>query len=142
MQKKRNKKSAISLSETQRLLGSDEPVDIGKFPSDPIAMRLLPAIVSVRLVSTGGRPTDPEWTITRKIPMRPATWTRLEILSHEIRLRGASIAPGQIAAIALETGIAAIRDTRQAIPSGHNFSRENREEGERLCEIIEHEGLW
>jgi hypothetical protein len=106
MKKKMAKATGISVRETQRLLGAEEPVDLGELPHDLIGMRALPGIVASRLVSRGGRPSDPKWTIARKIPMRAETWSRLRDLAREEhRLRGIAVAPGQIAAIALEQSI-------------------------------------
>lgn len=45
------KLGALTISETQRLLGSGRPISIGNVPTDPIGMRMTPSIVSERLVN-------------------------------------------------------------------------------------------
>ena len=104
--KKTRKGKTLSIAETQRLLGAEAPVPIGKLPTDPIGMKAIPAIVRERLISRGGRPSDPAWTIVRKIPMRAETWKVLDRLSQELQKADVRVSAGQIAAFALERGLA------------------------------------
>lgn len=57
----------------------------------------------LRAPAGGGRPTDPQWTERRLLPLAPATLRRLEDLADKIRAdRGISIEPMQLAAVLLE----------------------------------------
>lgn len=57
----------------------------------------------LRAPAGGGRPTDPQWTERRLLPLAPATLRRLEELADKIRTdRGISIEPMQLAALLLE----------------------------------------
>lgn len=62
-----------------------------------------------QLKSSGGRPTNPEWTIKRQIPFAPAIWEQLKHLAgtcaHE---SGVRIGPGQLAAFLLEDAVVAV----------------------------------
>lgn len=103
--KKARKLGSLSVAETRRLLGSDEPISIGKLPIDPLGMRLIASMVRERLVSRGGRPSDPAWTIVRKVPMRPETWKELDRCAQELQGQNVRVSAGQVAAIALEKGL-------------------------------------
>jgi hypothetical protein len=61
---------------------------------------------SGRLVSTGGRPTDPEWKLSRRVPLAPSTWASLQALAAQLGGSGRSVAPAQLAAVILEERVA------------------------------------
>lgn len=103
--KKVRKNRALSATDTQRLLGSEPPISIGKLPIDPLSMRVIGSIVRERLVSRGGRPSDPAWTIVRKVPMRPETWSELDHFAQQLQEQHIRVSAGQVAAIALERGL-------------------------------------
>lgn len=106
MKRKRTRKlGALSLAETQKLLGSGKPTSIGKLPADPLGMRMTASILRERLVSRGGRPSDPAWTIVRKVPMRPDTWAELDRCAKELQEQNVRVSAGQIAAVVLERGL-------------------------------------
>lgn len=103
--KKVRKSRALSAAETQRLLGSEPPISVGKLPIDPLGMSVIGSIVRERLVSRGGRPSDPAWTIVRKVPMRPETWSELDHFAQQLQEKNIRVSAGQVAAIALERGL-------------------------------------
>ena len=148
MTRKRKKKS-ISVEDTQRLLGADEPVLVPPLPPNPFGWKTFAAVVRERLVSQGGRPTDPAWTIVRKVPMTPETWHRLTDAAKKTERRATSIAPGQLAAVALEEGLASLTPHRVAIAaqrtsscSLYAFSEEARAQGHSLALVIQEKGVW
>jgi len=105
MKKRKRTLGSLSVAETQSLLGSDRPISIGKVPTDPIGMRTIAAVVSERLVSRGGRPSDPAWTIVKKVPMRPDTWKAFSRRARELQQQKIRVSAGQLAAITLERGL-------------------------------------
>jgi len=105
MKKRTRTLGSLSVAETQRLLGSERPISIGKVPTDPIGMRTIASIVRERLVSRGGRPSDPTWTIVKKVPMRPETWKEFRRCAHELQRQKIRVSAGQLAAISLERGL-------------------------------------
>ncbi len=109
--RKVRKSRALSATETQRLLGSEPPISVGKLPIDPLGMSVIGSIVKERLVSRGGRPSDPAWTIVRKVPMRPETWSELGHFAQELQEKNIRVSAGQVAAIALERGLSKILHT-------------------------------
>ena len=103
--KSTRKLGLLSIAETQKLLGSEPPVRIGKLPTDPLGMRMIASIVRERLVSGGGRPSDPAWTVVKKVPMRPETWSEFNRCANELRRKNIRVSAGQIAAITLERSL-------------------------------------
>jgi hypothetical protein len=103
--KKTRKLGSLSIDDTQKLLGAAGPTSVGKLPTNPLGIRMVASIVRERLVSRGGRPSDPAWTIVRKVPMRPETWAELNRCAQELQGQDVRVSAGQVAAIALERGL-------------------------------------
>jgi len=55
-----------------------------------------------RVPSGGGRPTDPQWTERRLVPLTVRTLKKLEDLSAKVREHGTSVEPMQLAALLIE----------------------------------------
>jgi hypothetical protein len=68
------------------------------------AMQLIADVTArFRVPAGGGRPTDPQWTERRLVPLAPPTLERLEELTARIRERGsANLEPMQLAGLLLE----------------------------------------
>lgn len=68
------------------------------------AMQLLADIEArFRVPAGGGRPTDPDWTERRLVPLAPRTLERLEEIAARVREHGGvSVEPMQLAALLLE----------------------------------------
>jgi len=79
-----------------------------------------------RVPAGGGRPTDPDWTERRLLPLRPRTLKRLEKLTARIRGPGGiKIEVMQFAALLLEKRVEqlSLKETRELV--GHQ-QRANR----------------
>jgi hypothetical protein len=118
--KKTRELGSLSIDDTQELLGADAPTSVGKLPANPLEMRMIPSIVRERLVSRGGRPSDPAWTVVRKVPMRPETWAELDRCAHELQEQNVRVSAGQVAAIALERGLQFVSKRENLRQSGRN----------------------
>lgn len=57
------------------------------------------------LSSSGGRPTNPNWTLKRQIPFSRETWKELEERAQACSGTGQKIGPGQLAAFLLEESV-------------------------------------
>lgn len=147
------KSKALSAADTQRLLASEPPIPIGHIPVDPIGMKTIAMALRNRFISQGGRPSDPTWTISRKVPMRPDTWKELERLARSMHERSIRVSPGQLAAIALERGLSTDASTEQAtgvftsfehvgVRAAYAFSAEVRVEARQMSRAIAEHGLW
>ena len=55
-----------------------------------------------RLVSGGGRPTDPSWTVRRLVPFSSETWSRLTAEARRLSTSSRRMTPAQLAAILIE----------------------------------------
>lgn len=102
----------LSTDEVAALLGAEVTEDIGPVRLDPIGLGVLAGRIAKRLVSTGGRPTDKSWELARKVPMKRETWAKLEQDSKKFASRGVRVAPGQLAAMALERGLGLLESDR------------------------------
>ena len=60
-----------------------------------------------RLVSRGGRPSDPNWEIKRLVPFTRANWNMLTNLSRSLGNSERKIGPAQLSAMIIEKGLAA-----------------------------------
>ena len=61
------------------------------------------------LKSSGGRPTNPQWTIKRQIPMTSTLWEQLKALAGSYGDRsGVRVGPGQLASFLLEDAVVSV----------------------------------
>jgi hypothetical protein len=69
------------------------------------------------LSSSGGRPTNPKWTLKRQVPFSTETWEELEERARACSGSdsGQKIAPGQLAAFLLEESVGT-PSTQKATP--------------------------
>jgi hypothetical protein len=59
-------------------------------------------LVKDRLISRGGRPSDPQWEIKRLVPFRTKTWETLTNEAKTMSSFGRKVGPAQLAAIIVE----------------------------------------
>lgn len=91
------------------LVGASSTAPLEGLPAQgPLDLLALRREVQERLQSTGGRPTDPAWTISRSIRFTPDNWHRLEELADRISDPSRRVGPGQLAAILLEKALSEI----------------------------------
>ncbi len=93
-------KTATSLGQA---LGANRVIPLPGLPSGgPLDLLQLRAEVATRLQSSGGRPTDPSWTVQRLVPFGEDRWKQLEKLAENLSHGGRHVSPGQLAAILIE----------------------------------------
>lgn len=68
----------------------------------PLGWLWLAQAVQSRLVSSGGRPSDPNWDTKRLVPFSKHTWRQLADEAKAISVRGRKVGPAQLAAILIE----------------------------------------
>jgi hypothetical protein len=141
----------LSLEEGMALLGAEEAEEIGEVSLDPIGLHVLAAMIGQRLASRGGRPTDTSWEMYRKIPMKTETWRQLNKLADAFGKEKVRVAPGQLAAIALEQGLSTLRHekrentvaaVRKIRFASYKFDGETEEEASVLAGAISNERFW
>jgi hypothetical protein len=107
-----------------RALGSEVPQDAPLAESFGLdGLLVLAQRFNRRLRSTGGRRTDPDWTLSRRIPLKASTWESLQRIADALGTQGASIAPGQVAAVLLEDQIAQLEELDKAAIKARAGSR-------------------
>lgn len=99
----------------RQALGARRVVAINRLPSQgPLDLLQLRAELGRRLRSSGGRPSDPEWTVRRLIPFKPEEWQELERLAEQCGQEGQRLSPSQLAAVLIERGLEELRKTKVA----------------------------
>ncbi len=89
-----------------KALGASRVVEVGpKNIGGPLDLLALREEFNQRLRSSGGRPTDPAWTVTRLVPFKEDSWTRLQDLATEIGESGRRVGPAQVAALLIESSL-------------------------------------
>ena len=87
-------------------LGASRVVALPGLPSSgPLDLLQLRAEVTHRLRSSGGHPTDPEWTVQRLVPFREAGWRQLVKLADRMSSRERKVSPGQLAGILIDRAL-------------------------------------
>jgi hypothetical protein len=143
----------LSLEEGLALLGAEQPEEIGEVSLDPIGLHILAAMIGQRLASRGGRPTDVSWEIHRKVPMKRQTWDQLNEMAAALAAQDVRVAPGQLAAVALERGVsnltqdrnktkAAVVGMREIQFTRYKFRDETEEEARELVGAIGNRRFW
>src|SRR5438128_9465694 len=97
-------KTQLDMDKIARALGAKRRGKITASGGYFGAMQLLADIEErFRVPSGGGRPTDPQWTERRLVPLAPRTLQRLDELTGRVRARhGVPVEPMQLAALLLE----------------------------------------
>jgi hypothetical protein len=100
-------------SRIAKALGASRVVEVGQNSvGGPLDLLALREEFNRRLRSTGGRPTDPAWTVTRLVPFREDSWTRLQDLASEIGVSGRRVGPAQVAALLIESSLEELEETQ------------------------------
>ena len=87
-------------------LGAQRSLPLDGLPSrGPLDLLQLRAELGRRLRSSGGRPTDPEWTLRRIIPFQEQGWRDLERVAARCSQEGQDVSPSQLAALLIECGL-------------------------------------
>ena len=86
-----------------RALGSTRTFSIKKLNlGSPLSWLHLAHEIRTRLISTGGRPSDPNWDIRRLVPFRKEVWDYLSYKAKGMSSKERKIGPSQLAAIIIE----------------------------------------
>ena len=94
-------------------LGSRDSRAVSEDLASPISLLGLAHRFNERLRSTGGRPTDPKWTVSRRVPFAPETWDALNVIAERLSSGERKVAPAQVAAALIEDGIAELDDAAE-----------------------------
>ena len=78
----------------------------------PLDMLALREEFKQRLQSSGGRPTDPSWKVSRQVPFKAESWSRLQDIASEVGGSGRRVGPAQVAALLIENSLEELEDAR------------------------------
>lgn len=93
-------------------LGASTIVELDqKEVGSPLDLLALRENFNERLRSSGGRPTDPEWTVSRQVRFKKDSWTRLQDLATEVGERGPRVGPAQVAALLIENSLEELEES-------------------------------
>lgn len=94
-------------------LGASRVIEVGhRSIGGPLDMLALRHEFDVRLRSSGGRPTDPSWKVSRQVPFKEESWSRLQELAAEVGSSGRRVGPAQVAALLVESSLEELEDAR------------------------------
>jgi hypothetical protein len=95
---------AKKIDRVGKTLGATRQMSLKTRPSGPLELMRLQEEIGARLISRGGRPSDPKWNLRRVIPLKEESWNFLRQQSGKLR-----VSPGHLAAILLEREIAQLK---------------------------------
>jgi len=101
-------------------LGASRSFSVANKPRGPFGVAALLDEIQNRLVSRGGRPSDPGPTIRRLVPIKKQVWRSLKAQAAFLSSHGKRVSPAQLAAMLVEKSVSQLRTAQVA------------EEGERM----------
>ena len=90
----------------KKALGADIVIPLGGRQKGSSEFLGLSTFVHRRLVSRGGRPSDPSWTLRRLVPFSGDTWRRLTAEAQRLSNSTRRLTAAQLAAIFIERQLA------------------------------------
>lgn len=99
--KARKETEAERVERYRKALGASVVIPLGN-PGGPMGLLGLSTFFLNRLVSRGGRPSDPSWTVRRLVPFSAKTWSRLAAEARRLSTPSRRLTPAQLAAILIE----------------------------------------
>lgn len=102
-------------------LGASRSFAVRHRPHGPFGVAALLDEIKTRLVSRGGRPSDPGPTIRRLVPIKKNVWSNLKAQAEFLSSQGKRVSPAQLAAMLVEKSISELKtaqegDTRRQKP--------------------------
>lgn len=91
-------------------LGASRSFEVKSQPQGPFGVAALLDEIQSRLVSRGGRPSDPGSTIRRLVPMKKQVWRSLKAQAAFLSSHGKRVSPAQLAAMLVEKSVSALRN--------------------------------
>jgi hypothetical protein len=103
---KTKKERKLDEAAVARVLGASRVARVAeRKPYGPLEWMGMARSLQDRLVSRGGRPSDPRWDTKRLVPFRRRTWQRLAKRAHALSVHGKKVGPAQLAAILIERNL-------------------------------------
>jgi len=98
-------------------LGASRSFAVALKPRGPFGVAALLDEIQNRLVSRGGRPSDPGPTIRRLVPIKKQVWRSLKAQAAFLSTRGRRVSPAQLAAMLVEKSVTELRTAQNPTES-------------------------
>jgi hypothetical protein len=99
------KEGKATNSDLGAALGASRSFGVANKAHGPFGVAALLDEIQNRLVSHGGRPSDPGPTIRRLVPMKKKVWKTLKMQAAYLSSHGRRISPAQLAAMLVEKSV-------------------------------------
>lgn len=100
------KRKEITQQKISNALGANRSFHVTESKlGTPLSWLKLSNDLKIRLVSRGGRPSDPYWDTKRLVPFRRKVWGQLSEQAKLLSQSGRKIGPAQLAAIIIESSL-------------------------------------
>ena len=86
-------------------LGASRSFAVAAKPHGPFGVAALLGEIQRRLISRGGRPSDPGPTIRRLVTIKKRVWRSLKAQAAVLSRRGRRVSPAQLAAMLVEKSV-------------------------------------
>ncbi len=103
--RKRAAKARRNTSDFAAALGASRSFAVSNKPHGPFGVAALLDEIQTRLVSRGGRPSDPGPTIRRLVPIKKQVWSNLKAQASFLSSHGKRVSPAQLAAMLVEKSV-------------------------------------
>lgn len=94
-------------------LGASGSFAVSNKPHGPFGVAALLDEIQTRLVSRGGRPSDPGPTIRRLVPIKKQVWSSLKAQAAFLSSHGKHVSPAQLAAMLVEKGASGLETLKE-----------------------------
>lgn len=98
-------RGGVARQDFRAALGASRSFKPENKPNGPFGVAALLDEIQGRLVSRGGRPSDPGPTIRRLVPIKKQVWRTLKAQAVYLSSRGKRVSPAQLAAMFVEKSV-------------------------------------
>lgn len=102
-------KGGLDIAWISENLGAEHSFPVATVPDGAFGAAALALEIETRLQSRGGRPSDPEASIRRLVPMKGSVWLGLREKAKSASTSQRRVSPGQLAAMLIERGLVTLR---------------------------------
>ena len=107
-------KARRQTSDLAAALGASRSFAVTNRPHGPFGVAALLDEIKTRLVSRGGRPSDPGPTIRRLVPIKKRVWSNLKAQASYLSSHGKHVSPAQLAAMLVEKSVSELKTAQDA----------------------------
>lgn len=114
----RHRKTSREQRDFGAALGTSRSFAVANKPHGPFGVAALLDEIQNRLVSRGGRPSDPGPTIRRLVPIKKQVWRSLKAQAAYLSSHGKRVSPAQLAAMLVEKSVSELNSSEMRADTG------------------------